>query len=61
MAISCKNCGSYFTQDELAKRKPPVHSWPLTAVGARVLEENRETGEAQFLCPHCGCGTLRFT
>ena len=60
-AIVCKNCGGYFTEDELAKRKPPVHPWTLTATGERILAENRESGQDQFLCPNCGRGTLRST
>ena len=60
MPIGCKNCGSYFTQDEMARRKPPVYPWPLTQTGERVLAENRENGDDQVLCPNCGCGTLRM-
>ena len=59
MAIGCKNCGAYFTRDEIARRKPPLHAWPLTAVGERILAENIATGDVQTPCPTCGCQTLR--
>ena len=59
MPIGCKNCGGYFTRQEVATRKPPAYPWKLTANGERVLAENRATGEDQYLCPSCGCGTLR--
>lgn len=58
MPIGCKNCGGYFTRDEMAKRKPPVYPWALTAHGERILAENIAAGEDR-LCPNCGCGTLR--
>ena len=59
MAIGCRNCGSYFTKDELARRKPPAYPWPLTAVGEQTLADNRASGDDLTLCPNCGCGTLR--
>jgi hypothetical protein len=58
-AIGCKNCGAYFTRDELAKRKPPAYPWPLTPVGERFLAENQASGDDRYLCPNCGRGTLR--
>ena len=58
-AIGCKNCGSYFTDDEMARLKPPMHPWPLTAVGQRIYDENRALGQDQVACPRCGCRTLR--
>ena len=58
-AIGCKNCGSYFTHDEMLRLRPPVHSWPLTAAGQRTLDENRTQGLDQTQCPTCGCRTLR--
>ncbi len=61
MPIGCKNCGSYFTRDEMERRKPPAYPWPLTAAGERALAENRESGEDQIQCPNCGCGTLKTT
>jgi hypothetical protein len=57
MLVGCKNCGGYFTSDELHRRKPPVHPWPLTAVGARSLAENTARG-ANLPCPGCGQNTL---
>jgi DNA-directed RNA polymerase subunit RPC12/RpoP len=57
--IGCKNCGSHFTHDEMMRLKPPMHAWPLTAVGKRVFEENRTDGRDQSPCPTCGCRTLR--
>jgi hypothetical protein len=59
MAIGCKNCGSYFTHDEMLKLKPPGHAWPLTAEGKRVRDENQSAGLDQSACPTCGCRTLR--
>jgi hypothetical protein len=53
----CKNCGGYFTNDELLRRRPPVHKWPLTAVGARILAQNTARG-ANVPCPACGQNTL---
>jgi hypothetical protein len=55
----CKNCGSHFTDDELRVRKPPVHPWPLTAVGQRVMLENATNGGDARPCPQCGCRSLR--
>ena len=57
--VSCKNCGSYFTLQELGRIKPPVHPWPLTPLGKRVLIENEAAGELSR-CPRCGCATLRM-
>lgn len=57
MLVGCKNCGGYFTSDELQKRKPPVHPWPLTAVGALRLADNTARGE-NVPCPGCGQNTL---
>ena len=59
MAIGCKNCGSHFTRDEIMRLKPPMHAWPLTEVGKRVLAENQSTGHDAWPCPTCGCRTLR--
>lgn len=60
MIVGCKNCGSYFTGPEMAKRKPPLYPWKLTEAGARVLEQNLAGGE-QRPCPTCGHRTLRST
>jgi hypothetical protein len=57
MVVGCKNCGGYFTSDELKHRKPPAHPWPLTPVGARSLANNAASG-ANFPCPACGQNTL---
>jgi hypothetical protein len=57
MLVGCKNCGGYFTSDELRRRTPPVHRWPLTAVGARILAQNTARG-ANVPCPACGQNTL---
>jgi len=57
--IGCKNCGSYFTHDEMLRLKPPLNAWPLTATGKRVSDENRTLGRDQSACPTCGCRTLR--
>ena len=59
MAIGCKNCGAYFTREEILRRKPPLHAWPLTVIGERILAENLATGDEQAPCPTCGCRTLR--
>ena len=59
MLISCKNCGSHFTENEMRVRPPPVHAWQLTPVGQRVLLENEQTGGDLRPCPVCGCKTLR--
>ena len=59
MAIACKNCGSAFTQDEMARLKPPRYPWPLSAEGQRALDENVAHGYDQTPCPRCGCRTLR--
>jgi hypothetical protein len=55
--VGCKNCGAYFTQDEVQRRKPPVHPWPLTETGARRLAENTTRG-VDVSCPGCGQNTL---
>jgi len=57
MLVGCKNCGGYFTADELQRRKPPVHCWPLTPSGARTLAQN-VAAAANFPCPVCGQNTL---
>jgi hypothetical protein len=57
MLVGCKNCGGYFTSDEVQRRKPPVHPWPLTAVGAQILAANTERGD-NSPCPTCGQNTL---
>ena len=57
MLVGCKNCGGYFTSEELQKRKPPVHRWPLTPAGARILAQNDANG-ANVPCPGCGQNTL---
>ena len=57
MLVGCKNCGGYFNSNELERRKPPVHRWPLTAVGARVLADNVANGK-DVPCPACGQNTL---
>lgn len=57
MLVGCKNCGGYFTATEVQRRKPPIHRWPLTAVGARTLAANTELG-ANAPCPTCGQNTL---
>lgn len=57
MLVGCKNCGAYFTADELQRRKPPVHPWPLTATGERSLAQNTARG-ANAPCPGCGQNTL---
>ena len=57
MVVGCKNCGGYFTSSELQRQKPPIHPWPLTAVGARTLAQNAARG-ASVLCPTCGQNTL---
>ena len=57
MLVGCKNCGGYFTSEELNKRKPPVHKWPLTVVGERILAQNVARG-ANVACPACGQNTL---
>ena len=59
MAISCKNCGSHFTEDEMLRSRPPLHPWALTPVGERVLRENEANGGDPRPCPQCGCHTLR--
>jgi len=59
MAIGCKNCGAHFTTDEIMRRKPPMHPWPLTPVGQRILDENVARGDDQWACPECGRKTLR--
>ena len=56
---SCKNCGGHFSGAEVLKRKPPVHPWPLTPVGERVLGENAAAGTPGAQCPNCGQRTLR--
>jgi rubredoxin len=58
-AIGCKNCGGHFTPDEVMHSKRPMHPWPLTSVGQRVLEENAARGDDQWACPMCGQKTLR--
>jgi hypothetical protein len=60
MAISCRNCGGYFTLEELRQRKPPVHAWPLTETGAKMLAANEADGVEHKRCPNCGCMTLRM-
>jgi hypothetical protein len=57
MLAGCKNCGGYFTAAELERRKPPVHRWPLTAAGERMLAENTSRG-SEVPCPSCGQNTL---
>ena len=57
MLVGCKNCGGYFTSHELERRKPPVHPWPLTAVGAQSVARNVASG-ADFPCPMCGQNAL---
>jgi hypothetical protein len=57
--ISCKNCGGYFTAEEMARRKPPVHAWQLTPVGEKVFIENQANGGDPRPCPTCGCRTMR--
>lgn len=59
MLISCKNCGSYFTENEMRLRPSPLHSWQLTRIGQRVLLENEQAGGDPRPCPICGCKTLR--
>lgn len=59
MLIGCKNCGSHFSEHEMRMRPPPLHSWPLTRVGERVLLENEATGGDPRPCPTCGQKTLR--
>lgn len=58
-SIGCKNCGSYFTREEILKRKAPIHAWPLTPIGERVQLENQASGDDQWACPNCGRKTLR--
>ena len=60
MATRCMNCGGHFTRDEMANAKPPMHSWPLTVIGQRVMNEN-VVAEDTRTCPTCGCRTLRTT
>jgi hypothetical protein len=57
--ISCKNCGGFFTRDEVMRMKAPPHPWRLTAVGERVLAENVASGDDKWPCPTCGQKTLR--
>jgi hypothetical protein len=57
LLVGCKNCGGYFTSDEVQRRKPPLHPWRLTAVGARSLAANTARG-ANSPCPTCGQNTL---
>ena len=57
MLVGCKNCGGYFTRDELARLKPPVHPWPLTARGEQSLAANAARG-TDSPCPSCGQNTL---
>ncbi len=53
MLVACKNCGTHFTEHEMATRRPPMHPWQLTPVGARVLQENETAGDRRP-CPQCG-------
>ena len=39
-------------------RKPPLHPWPLTADGARVLADNEARGGENPPCTECGQRTL---
>ena len=57
--VVCKNCGGYFTSDELARRRSPIHAWQLTPLGERVLAENAAAGHPMRACPTCGNFTLR--
>lgn len=59
MIVSCKNCGSHFTADEMRLRRPPLHPWKLTPAGQRVALENERAGGDPRPCPVCGCKTLR--
>lgn len=59
MVIGCKNCGGYFSEDEIRVRPTPPHRWPLTRVGERVLLENEADGGDLRPCPTCGQKTLR--
>ena len=62
MAIKCGNCGGFFTNDELAKRKPPRYPWALSPGGQRVLTENQQRNLADSMpCPGCGQRTLVMT
>jgi hypothetical protein len=57
MLVGCRNCGSYFTEDEIRKRKPPMHSWKLTPQGEQAQSDNVERGE-NTPCPKCGQNSL---
>lgn len=59
MVLGCRNCGGYFTGDELAKLKAPVHPWKLTSHGEIALAQNAASGQPQWTCPTCGHQTLR--
>ncbi len=58
LPFRCANCKSFITQQELDMRKPPVHTWQLTADGARVAAENEARGGANPQCTQCGHRTL---
>jgi hypothetical protein len=58
MLLGCKNCGGYFTRQEVANRKPPMHPWQLTGTGARELASNQTSGIHGEICPMCGQQTL---
>ena len=58
MAIGCRNCGAYFTPDEIARGKPPLHAWPLTRLGQQTQDANIANQTNQAPCPRCGRLTL---
>ena len=59
MVTGCKNCGGFFTVDEMARLRTPMHMWRLTAIGERIAQENATQGGDQRPCPTCGHKTLR--
>lgn len=58
--LRCGNCKGYITQQELERRKPPVHPWRLTTDGERIARENEHL-DYNPQCPECGNRTFVFT
>jgi len=54
MAIQCANCRGYFSNDEIARAKPPKHPWPVTPSGAQTIDVNQRRVDPQWPCPACG-------